>query len=74
MFGNVHNCPIFAHTKTPQIKMTTQIIDNRTRQNFETGNWWGFVFFNDETNFGLEFNTKREAVWFINGGYKEFNF
>jgi hypothetical protein len=56
------------------MKMTTQIIDNRTRQNFKTGNWWGFVFFNDETNFGLEFNTKREAVWFINGGYKEFNF
>lgn len=52
--------------------MKTQIIDNRKRDAFATGNWWGIVVFNEDSNFGMEFNTKREALWFITEGYKQF--
>ena len=53
--------------------MKTEIIDNRNRETFSTGNWWGIVWFG-ESEMALEFNTKKQAAWFVNGGYKQFEF
>ena len=53
--------------------MKTEIIDNRNRETFSTGNWWGIVWFG-ESEMALDFNTKKQAAWFVNGGYKQFEF
>jgi hypothetical protein len=49
-----------------------EIIDNRNRQEFADYNWWAVIYFTDGTDALMAFRTKRDAKWFINGGYNEF--
>ena len=52
--------------------MKHEIIDNRNRQTFDSNNWWGIVWFDNDQEMALGFDTKAQALWFVRGGYKLF--
>ena len=49
-----------------------EIIDNRNKESFDCGKWWGIVWFENGDDLCGAFDTKRDAKWFVNGGYKEY--
>lgn len=49
-----------------------ELIDNRNLQYFDQAKWWVVIYFNDESDCLMSFNLKRDAVWFMNGGYNQF--
>jgi hypothetical protein len=56
---------------TNEIK-NIELIDNRNLQFSVEGKWWVAIFFNDGADALMSFNLKRDAVWFMNGGYNQF--
>ncbi len=54
--------------------MKNEIIDNRNRTSFDTCNWWGIVWLNDDQEIAMGFDTKKQAEWFVSGGYNEFTY
>jgi hypothetical protein len=49
-----------------------ELIDNRNHDYFTESKWWIAIFFEDGTDSLMAFNIKRDAIWFMNGGYKQF--
>lgn len=57
---------------TNEIK-NMELIDNRDFNfSLDAGKWWVVIYFNDGEDFLMSFNLKRDAVWFMNGGYNQF--
>ena len=56
---------------TNEIK-NIEIIDNRKMEYFSEGKWWVVIYFTDGEDALMSFNVKRDAVWFMNGGYNQF--
>ena len=52
--------------------MKHEVIDNRNFESFDTCKWWGIVWYNADQEIAIGFDTKKQAQWFVNGGYKEF--
>lgn len=49
-----------------------ELIDNRDFQFAVDGKWWVAIFFTDESDCLMAFNLKRDAIWYMKGGYKQF--
>jgi len=49
-----------------------EFIDNRDFQYFTEAKYWVAIYFNDGSDCLMAFNLKRDALWFMNGGYKQF--
>lgn len=49
-----------------------EIVDNRDMKSFDCGKWWGIVWMENGHDACMSFDYKKDAVWFVNGGYEEF--
>ena len=49
-----------------------EIIDNRNFKFSADAKYWVAIYFTDGTDSLMSFNLKRDAVWFMNGGYNQF--